>query len=196
MGTNNLTTGSFESIFDKQLMTLSGYGCPDEVIWELEDLREKVLNACQQLTTSYQFPLLPVLPKPYLEIAKQLFSAKYGVFLKIKDNEYEDGDIGIRPYYIIGTNLIPKAERYNYPGLDANFNELIPLSILSGLRGPFFAYSGGYVARGLSKQPGKTKDEQLLGIWLNLNGTTGPFLKNDGRYPVTKSVDRIFKSIT
>lgn len=169
--------------FDIQLSNLLNYGCPEETIWELQDLEDKVLNSSRTISLEHhQFPFLPVLPKPYLGLARNLFCAKYGFEMQIDENEYRENDASQEPYYIIGVDILGYAKSKNLSEHDANFSEAISLSLFSGLPGPFFAHNSPYGGM----------DE--TGTWLNVAaGTTGPFRKKDG-YPVIRSAARICKN--
>gem|GEM_PF-3339765 len=187
-----------ESAWLNQIMNLSLYGCPDETLWELEDLKTKVLIACQELIGDYQFPFLPILPKPYLKLCKKFFRAKHGVRLWAEDNQYCDGDIYTKPYYLIGTKILTTAEIKKTGECDANFSEIISLSLFSGLSGAFYAQSGYYIIESAKPEHPDEKSldnkdqEKKLGIWLNTkNGATGPFLKDQNRYPIIRSAGRI-----
>lgn len=163
---------SLEKIYDDQLKNLAGYGCPEETIWELEDLKAEVLGLSQDSACQCHFPFLPVLPKPYMGLVKEIFHAKHGVDLAFNEKEYDGNIISDKPYYIIGVNKLFHVDINDFSGFEADFNEIISLALFSGLSDPFFVYNGNYVIAEGCKE---------LGIWLNTKtGGTGPFRKTDG----------------
>ncbi|MFA6194428.1 MAG: hypothetical protein WC719_01610 [Patescibacteria group bacterium] len=175
---------SLEKIYDDQLKNLVSYGCPEETIWELEDLKTEVLGLSQESACRCHFPFLPVLPKPYMGLVKEIFHAKHGVDLVADEKEYDGKIISDQPYYIIGVRKLFRVDINNFSGYEADFNEIISLSLFSGLSGPFFAYNGNYVI---------TEGCKELGIWINTEtGGIGPFRKTDDR-PSFRSFTRILK---
>lgn len=176
------TIALLKSNFDIQLNNLLSYGCPEETIWELQDLEDKVLSSSRTLFLGcHQFPFLPVLPKSYLGLANDLFCAKYGFRMQISENEYRENDASQKPYYIIGADILRYASSKKLSDYDANFSEIISLSLFSGLPGPFFAHNSPY------------GEMEETGTWLNIaTGAIGPFRKRDG-YPIIRSTARICK---
>ena len=170
-----------KSHFDTQLSNLLRYGCPEETIWELQDLEDEVLTSSRMLLSGrHQFPFLPVLPEPYMGLVNDLFCAKHGFEIQIPENAYY-GDASQEPYYIIGVDILGYIDSTKLSEHAANFSEMVSLSLFSGLPGPFFAHNSPY--DGMNE----------TGTWLNIaTGTTGPFRKRDG-YSVIRSTARICK---
>ncbi len=176
--------------YEGQLANLSCYGCPEEVIWELEDMRDKVLSGCLGLASDFHFPLLPVLPRPYLDLCKTIFTAKHGRDLQIDESQYREDNSLDEPYYLIGVSLIKGTKYKKDQSAGLNFSEAISLAIFSGLSGPFYAHRSYYLTEA-EREESFLEQWPNLGTWLNTNtGSTGPFHKN-GRYPLIKAVGRI-----
>lgn len=178
--------------FENQLMSFHHYGCPDEALNSFLDLKDEVLSACQELTGGYLLPFLPVLPKPYLELVKTMFKASQDKKLKVEADEYCDGNAYTKPYYAVGISIINSSGIKKPEEFDANFSELISLSLLSGLHGPFFARNSRYLGGDEEREyfEGQSNDGGQ-GIWLSSDGATGPFFKDEAMYPVIRITKRI-----
>ena len=180
-----LSLESLEKLFDKQLDDLKRMGCPINLINEFRSIKTPILAMSYDLPGNYHFPFLPVLPKHYLNVYKKMFLDKKGINLAINRADYSGWEYSDSPYYLIGIN-IPRPRDKTISELGANISEIISLSLLSGLPGPFYAHRSRYIITGNDKME-KTITSVNTGVWLNIGtGAIGPFIKDI--YPATPAI--------
>lgn len=167
-----------EELFNDQLNNFKKWGCSSGPIEEFQSMRAPVLAMCCSLPENCDIPFLPVLPKFYLNICKKMFLNKEGIMLNIKQSDYEDCKFSDSFYYLIGIKFPSRNQTTSSKLEGVNVNEIISLSLLSELPGPFYAHRSRYI---INSKDGteKTITSDQAGVWLSKEtGAIGPFLKD------------------
>jgi hypothetical protein len=186
MKKTKLSLENLEKLFNKQLNDLKKLGCSSSLTEELRAMKNLVLAMSYDLPGNYHFPFLPVLPEHYLNVYRKMFLNKNGINLAIKRTDYSGWKYSDSPYYLIGVKIPNQRDKTISESGGANLTEIISLSLLSGLSGPFYAHRSRYVITGNDKTE-KTITSANTGVWLNIGtGAIGPFIKDI--YPATPAI--------